>query len=63
MSKIIWNLTLINPYLLEGWNFPFPKKANKPNFFLEVQISQLADCKIILTIQTPVQSAPDCQLT
>lgn len=36
MSKMIWNLTLINPYLLEGWDFPFLKKADKPHFFLEV---------------------------
>lgn len=58
MSKMIWNLTLINPYLLEGWNFPFPKEDNKPNFFLEVQVSWKASCKMILTVQTPVHSAP-----
>lgn len=58
MSKMIWNLTLINPYLLEGWDFPFLKKADKPHFFLEVQISWKANCKIILFVQTPGHSAP-----
>lgn len=47
MSKMIWNLTLINPYLLEGWNFSFSKEANKPDFFLEVQVSWKDNCKII----------------
>lgn len=33
MSKIIWNLIFINPYLLEGFNLPFLKEANKPLIF------------------------------
>lgn len=49
MSKIIWNLTLINPYLLDGCYIPFPRRGDKPHFFLEVQISWKANCKIIVT--------------